>query len=183
MSILYRSFLTIIALSLAIAVFLIKNKYYLFSDINLRWITIHSEWSFLIYVAVCIFLARLSLILAEKLSDDAIAAGTVKSLEQASDGFLPSYLGYFFVSLSIESVKVFIAVFLLLAVFIYFSRSVYYNPLYYFFRFKFYFVTTEKNAKILIISRKDLKLPENVSFEKIKRIDDFTYIDIQGAQE
>lgn len=97
----------------------------------------------------------------------------------ANDGYLPSYLGYFFVALSIpgKDIQTLSLVFGILFVFVFFSRTVYYNPLFLIFGYKFYYVTKENDMKVFIISRKDIHDIKGLVFTKLRRINDFTFID------
>ena len=121
----------------------------------------------------------MTLMLAKKLSNDEIGEGTVGEIEQANDSFLPSYLGMFFVASSIPNYLTFAFAFSIIAVFVFFSRSIYFNPMYFLFGYRFYNVKTEGMVRILIISRKKIRRVEDVFFKNIKRINDFTFIDLE----
>jgi len=45
-----------------------------------------------------------------------------------------------------------------------------------FFGFNFYYVKTKQNVKIFIISN-EFKSPKNISMPKLKRINNYTFID------
>ena len=70
----------------------------------------------------------------------------------------------------------------IICIFIFCSRAAYFNPMYFLFGYQFYYAVTTKNVKILIITRQHLKNPEMVQFDRIKRINDFTFIDIEGRE-
>ena len=182
MAVVYRFFLTFIALSLAIAVFLIQQKIHFLPLLHPKLCAVPPFVSYAIYLLLCVLFAWLSITLATFLADDTFGAGTIKELEQASDAFLPSYLGYFFVALSVPSFQIFFLVFGIITILIFFSRAAYFNPLYFLFGFHFYYATTSRDVKILVITKKRLKLPTDVQFNSIKRINDFTYIDIEGEK-
>lgn len=100
-------------------------------------------------------------------------------MEMANDVYMPSYLGYFFVALSIPNSDwiILLFVFGIVFVFTYFSQSLYYNPLFLLFGYKFYYVTKKNNLKVFIISKKDIQETKDLKFNNLRRINDFTFID------
>ena len=113
-------------------------------------------------------------------SKDSIDIGKVKQIEQANNAFLPSYLGYFFVALSVSYFDTLVFVFLLLFVFTFLSQTLYFNPLFLIFRFHFYYLTTTNEIKIFIITKKELKDPLLTEFKDLRRINNFTFIDLKN---
>ena len=61
--------------------------------------------SYLFYLAIPILSTGLSIWLSQYLGKDEFKEGEVASIEHANNSFLPSYLGYFFVALSIGTGK------------------------------------------------------------------------------
>ncbi|MBP3197248.1 MAG: hypothetical protein J6N21_09630 [Butyrivibrio sp.] len=127
----------------------------------------------LLLAGVCIFTCRF-------LSDDSIEAG-IQNIEAANDMFLPIYLGYFFVAFGIKNDLQFWIVAIVLFFTLAASRVVYYNPLFHLFGYKFYYVI-RRNEKILVISRKTLHGSDNATLPKMKRINDYTYIDVEKTK-
>ncbi len=82
------------------------------------------------------------------------------------------------VALSIPYVDTLIFVFAILFVFTFLSQTLYFNPLFLIFRYHFYYLTTTNEIKIFVITRRILKAPKETEFEKLKRINDFTFIDL-----
>lgn len=199
MSFIFRFFLIINSLSLSFLIFAI-NK-----EMTMAWIDIHyykginklfengflnefiinnfSELlnfcSYLIYFIIIIILSIISLLLIKSLSDDEIEENTLTNIEPANDAFLPVYLGYFFVALSIPDIEVFLVVFGLIAVLIYYSRISYFNPNFFLFGFNFFYVTNKNNVKILLITKKELKKTDCTKFLELKRITNYTFIDVE----
>ena len=176
MKILYRLLLTFNATSLILVVYLVK------SETTIDWIS--KIWNFtpkylsyIIYVLVPIILTYFSLLLTNLLSTDVIQQGSIIEVEQANNVFLPSYLGYFFVALSVSKSDTLYFVFLILFIFTFLSQTLYFNPLFLFFGYNFYNVTTNNNIKIFIVSKKTIKNPKDIGFNKLKRINNFTFID------
>ncbi len=171
MNTIFKIYLTIIALLPALVIFLIKN------NINIFMFCLSSVCIYLLYFIILLLVNGIAILWARKLGKNNIPKGGIVSIEQANDTFLPSYLGYFFVSLSIPSIEIFIFVFLLISVLVFYSKSAYFNPMFLLFGFGFYNCTTEQGAKILIITKKNLKIPGNIKFSDIRRINNFTFID------
>jgi hypothetical protein len=121
----------------------------------------------------------IAILLARFLGKDSIPKGDIANIEQVNDTFLPSYLGYFFVSLNIQNTEIFIFIFMFIGVLVFFSRSAYFNPVFLLFGFNFYNCTSKMGVKILVITKKQIKLPEDIGFTNIRRINNFTFIDIK----
>lgn len=174
---LYQIFLTINATSLIIVVFMIKEH------TVIPLLSNYPNWvSYTIFIFIPVILTYISLIQTRYLSNDDIG-GNIKDIEQANNTFLPSYLGYFFVALSVSDWETLIFIFTILFVFTYFSQTLYFNPLFLIFRYKFYYITSENNVKIFLISKKQIRSVKGLSFPKLKRINNFTYIDVGGENE
>ena len=117
--------------------------------------------------------------LINRLGTDTIDAGSISVIEPANDAFLPSYLGYFFVALSIPNIEVFCYVFGIIYIFIFYSRISYFNPIFFLFGFNFYYIINNKNIKVLLITRNQIKEPKSAAFKKLKRINNYTFIDME----
>lgn len=160
--------------SLIIVVFLIK------AQVKIGLLSGYPRWiSYIIFICMPVLLTGISLIFTRFLSNDNIE-GDIRDLEQANNAFLPSYLGYFFVALSVPYCETLIFTFAILFVFTYFSQTLYFNPLFLLWGYQFYYITTENNVKIFLISKKRIRSTQGLSFSKLKRINNFTYIDRGG---
>lgn len=176
----FRLFLTFNATSLIIVVYLIKSQITL-NNISLYIECMPDYISYMIYFVVPILFTSLSLLMAYKLANDSIESqngkSAIKEIEQANNAYLPSYLGYFFVALSVNHSETLIFIFAILFLFTFLSQTLYFNPLFLIFGYHFYYLMTENNIKIFLITRKKLKDPSKLEFPKLKRINDFTFID------
>ena len=104
------------------------------------------------------------------------------NISSANDSFIITYLGLFFVALSIPDSNIILAVFLFIALLIIFGKtqSYFYNPIFLFCGFNFYFINNTSNKKILIITKdKDLGHLAEKDFSNLRRINDLTYIDFE----
>ncbi len=176
MNFLFRLLLTFNATSLIIVIYLVKERF-LLSEIFSKLNILPDYVSYIVYFLIPVLLTFISLFIANALDTDSMKTGDIKEVEQANNVFLPSYLGYFFVALSIPYFDTLIFVFAILFVFTFLSQTLYFNPLFLIFGYHFYYLTTDNNIKIFIITKKQLKDPSNISFDKLKRINNFTFID------
>ncbi|WP_430592510.1 hypothetical protein [Humidisolicoccus flavus] len=128
-------------------------------------------------LSIPILLTGLSIWLSSWLGKDSFAVGEISSIEYANNAFLPSYLGYFFVALSIPNVETLIFVYVILFAFTYFSQALYFNPLFLIFGFKFYHVTTATGTAIFLISKKDYRVPADIVIAEARRINGYTFLE------
>lgn len=174
MNILYRLFLAFNSTYLIIVVYLIKSDY---SLCMLSGFSRYVSWA--LFVLFPVMLTALTFLLARLLTRDAIGAASVTEIELANNSFLPTYLGYFFVSLSVNDVPTLVVVFLIIYIFTFLSQSLYFNPIFLLFGYQFYFLKTSNNVKIFLITRKRLRRPGQDAFSKLRRINDYTFIDLE----
>lgn len=174
----FRILLTFNATSLLVIVFCINNGF----SINHFYQSPLAEKipdyiSYLAYTAIPILLTRASLYLSSLLGKDEFKAGDVKCIEHANNSFLPSYLGYFFVALSISGWQPLMFVYGMLFIFTFLSQALYFNPLFLLFGYEFYNVKTKSGATIFLISRERYKDPSSVVICSARRINDYTFIE------
>lgn len=166
----YKNLLTLNSTILFVFIYIVKSKVY---------IKALGVYSIVLYILAILLLTVFCLLGTRMLADDTME-GNIQEVSLASDGYLPSYLGYFFVALSIDKNDwiLFWVVFALVYIFTYTSQLLYFNPLFLLMGFHFYYVMSQKQVKIFIISRKkDIRGVKNLSFDKLKRINNFTFID------
>ena len=175
----FRLLLTFNATSLLVIVFLVKKGCTLQQLLPQYevFINIPNFLSYLSYLAVPVALTWLSIILSSWLGKDNFESGKVTAIEHANNSFLPSYLGYFFVALSIPNVETLIFVYGILFVFTYLSQALYFNPLFLLFGFEFYNITTKNGAAIFLISHHSYKTPQEIDIASAFRINNYTYIE------
>lgn len=171
--ILYQLFLAFNSTWLIVVVFLVKEKY------SFNFINDYSKYySWILFILAPIILTALSFLVALKLPKDSLQSTSIREIELANNNFLPTYLGYFFVSLGVEDVPTLIVVFTIIYVFTFLSQTLYFNPIFLLFGYHFYFIKTAGNVKVFIITRKLLKIPGNDGFEKLRRINNYTFIEL-----
>jgi hypothetical protein len=172
MTVLLKVLLTFNATSLLLIIYWVKSV--IISSVARDW------WMYIAPVAmlaVPIVLTAISIRLARRLSSDSFPAGSIESVSHASNIFLPSYLGYFFVALSVPNVPTLLFVYMLLALFTFFSQALYFNPLFLLFGYNFYNVRTRDGVEAFLISRQKLRSPGKAQVLKARRINGFTFLE------
>ncbi len=178
----FRVLLTANATSLLVIIFLVQKGVtlgHLFGDVGCLGLTVAlpNAVSYLFYLAIPILSTGLSIWLSKYLGKDEFKAGEVVSIEHANNSFLPSYLGYFFVALSISNTETLWFVYGVLFVFTYLSQALYFNPLFLLFGYEFYNITTKNGTAIFLISKARYKKPDDIQVPLAYRINNYTFIE------
>lgn len=173
MNFLYKLFLAFNSTYLIVVVYLIKGNYCF--TILLKY-SVYYSWA--LFILIPIILTALSFLIAKKLPTDQLRGTSVTEIELANNNFLPTYLGYFFVSLGVNDVPTLVVVFAMIYVFTFLSQTLYFNPIFLLFGYHFYFIKTNRNIKIFLITKRLLKEPGNDSFDRIKRINNYTFLEL-----
>lgn len=177
----FKLFLTLNSVLLSLVIFLVKensdNKYPIEIFSNLPHFVSYS-----IYVLIVFVLTYFSIQLSNYLGTDTLDGNSISTIEPANDAFLPSYLGYFFVALSVPNIETFTVVFSIICIFIFYSRISYFNPVFFLFQFNFYYFVNNKKIKILLITKRQIKDPKDVLFSNLKRINNYTFIDMESEK-
>ena len=164
--------LSLSASAYVIVIFLIKDEITLPFFQQLKYI------SYAVYIIVPIIMTYIWLQLSQYLAPCAMEC-KIKEVELASHSFLPNYLGYFFVALSIQDVITLCYVYIVILAFTHLSRALSFNPVFLLFGFQFYFVTGEDGTKIFLITKQRMKPYQDAELGNLHRINDFTFIDIR----
>lgn len=169
---LYNLFFTTVSLSLLVVIYLINSN----TDINVlglpKWI------SYGFYCVSSVFLTWISSKFIRFFEYQDIKSNNIKTIESADGIFIPTYLAYIFIGLSIKGITELMFCYIIIVV-ICFSAQIYlFNPIFYLLGYKFYFVTNSINKKLLIMTKKRILLNETVSFSNLYRINDYTYVEL-----
>ena len=168
MNLVFRLLLTINATSWMLVIYAIKGK-----------LTIGTIpfWAFhLGLIFLLILFSWVSLLLSKSFGKESLTM--CEELSLADNEFLPVYLGYFFVSLSVVDCYTMAAVYFLVFVFTYLSQTQYFNPIYLLFGYHYYHVLTPKGTKVFIIKKgKVIRSKEDIDFQNLRRINDTTFIE------
>lgn len=178
----FRLLLTFNATSLLVIIFLVQKGRtlgeLLISTSCSAWFgTLPNVVSYFLYLLIPLLSTGLSLLLSSWLGKDAFKEGEVVSIEHANNSFLPSYLGYFFVALSIDNWETLRFVYAILFVFTFLSQALYFNPLFLIFNYEFYNVKTRNGTAVFLISRQKYKKPDEVVISTVFRINNYTFIE------
>ena len=164
----YDVFNTISITAWIVVIYLVKEKW----TFDAR---VHHLLVALGLILLTIVLGALSLFLTRYLGKDNIDKCIEVELADASS--LPSYLGYFLIAFSVSNIYHLIVATVFISIFLFFMRRQYFNMTYLFFGYHCYHVTTDMYTKIFVICKKEIRTPKNIQFEKLRRINNTTYID------
>lgn len=175
----FRLLLTFNATSLLVIVFLVQKGFVLshFFPCQVWLKELPNALSYILYILIPIMLTGVSIILSPLLGKDEFRRGEVESIEHANNAFLPSYLGYFFVALSVGSWETLAFVYGLLFVFTFRSQALYFNPLFLIYGYEFYNIVTTSRVSVFLISREKYKVPGDIAIAKAFRINNYTFIE------
>ena len=161
-----RLFLTANATSWLIVLYEIKEGRTIIHDLYL---------TSSLLISIPIIFSLLSIFLMKAMGSDSIDG--CKELQLADQEFLPVYLGYFFVALSIPNDYTLFIVASIVFAFTFLTQAQYFNPLFLLFGYHFYRIKTLNNTNVLIIARgRIIRNPSAASFPNLRRINDTTYI-------
>lgn len=173
MRLLYQLFIAFNSTWLIVVVFLVKEDY------EFNFMRKHpAYYSWMLFILIPVLLTAVSFIIARTLPKDRLQNNSIIEIELANNNFLPTYLGYFFVSLGIENIPTLIVVFGIIYVFTALSQTLYFNPIFLLFGYHFYFIKTSRNVKIFLITKQKLKTPGEDSFDNLRRINNYTFIEL-----
>ena len=133
---LFRFFLAVSSTSLFIVIFLIKSRCYIlesnFYSYLDKFLKINNleQYSLVGFISIPLLFLAISMKLLEKLSKDRIKEGEIIEIENSTNNFLPSYLGYFFVALSISDndFLTMSIIYCIIVLFVFYSQTNYFNP-------------------------------------------------------
>lgn len=128
-----------------------------------------------VLLSIPIILSWISVRISVYLGSDSLEGCREFSL--ADNEFLPTYLGYFFVSLSVSDITTMVYLYLIVFVFTFLSQTQYFNPIYLLFGYHYYHILTEQGTQVFVITKGSvIRNKTNITFKNLKRINDTTYI-------
>lgn len=138
-------------------------------------------WGFgIVLLCVPVALSLASLALMPRLGRDAILC-ECSECSLADQEFLPVYLGYFFVALSVNDNVTMIFLYAILFVFTFVSQTQYFNPIFLLFGYHYYHVSTQKGTRVFLIAGgKVIRDKRDARFDALYRLNDTTYIARRG---
>lgn len=129
----------------------------------------------IVLILIPILFSFLSILLIKVLGHDSI--DECKECQLADQEFLPVYLGYFFVALSIPDTTTLVFISCIVFVFTYLTQAQYFNPLFLLFGYHFYRIKTHNGTNVLIVAKgRIIRNPTAAFFSDLRRLNDTTYI-------
>ncbi|WP_338561129.1 hypothetical protein [Acinetobacter sp. KS-LM10] len=142
--------------------------------------------AYVIYLIALLILSLFSIKFSFKyLDQDVIERKKVKEFEQANDFYLPIYLGYAFVAISLPTLKSFLLFFVLMLIVLARTRFFYFNPIFLVLGYKFYFIKQIDDSKVLVISKKEIKTIDELfedgngdmrSYIALTKVNEYTFL-------
>lgn len=184
-SIIYRFFYTALALSLSIVVYAVNNGYKLdslfvwtgFDFASNLFKSIPPIISYIICIVVLLLLALLMARISRCLTCINISSSSIRLIEPAGEGLMLTYLGLFFFALSVQSGPAMLIIYVLLLICVHISNVYLFNPIFSLIGYKFYYLTFEGGKRCLLISKEKFAHNDTINFEKLYKLNEFTYID------
>jgi len=148
--------------------------------------TINKLLDLLMFLGVPVFLSWCSLLWMKSQGADSINDG-VQEIAPVNHEYLPVYLGYIFVSLSMPTLSsggidwaTLSVVYLLVCLFVTCSKTLCFNPLFIIFGFGYYQITTTNGVKIFVITKKTIrKGDKGISFPHLRKVNELVYLDTE----
>ena len=168
LNILYKFLNTVSVTAWMVVIFVIKERW-TFNDCVPAWVVA------LVLVISTIGSGALSWFLAKFLGKENI--GKCRDVEQADSSFLPMYVGYFLVAFSVADMHQLFVAFIFISVFLFLVQWQYFNVTYLIFGYHCYHVTTDAGTKVFVICRKEIRTPNHLKFNNLRRINNTTFIE------
>lgn len=134
-----------------------------------------------VFSLICIFCAILlsygALQFTKLLDIDEL--GELKEISLADNDYIPVYLGYFFVSLSIADGYTLFFVYTMVLILLT-MLDMYFNPIFIFWGYHYYHVVTSEGTRAFVIIRSNERNPKNISGKNIRRLNNWTFISHTG---
>lgn len=105
--------------------------------------------------------------------------GGCGDVEEAQNDFLANYLGYVFIGIGVDDILVLVMVYLIIFVLTFAAQSKCFNPVLLIFGYKYYDVITSEGTKVFVVTRRNLRIPNEVEFDNLRRINNMSYIEIR----
>lgn len=171
MRFLFRVLLTINATFWMVAVYIIKTEKSIFGI---------PCWILGVLLLVIPVVMSLTTIWISKLIEPEELSGC-EEFALADNEFLPTYLGYFFVSLSISNITTMVILYIIVFIFTFLSQTQYFNPIFLLFGYHYYHILTPQGSRIFVIAHgKVMRNKKNILFCNLRRINDTTFLERIG---
>lgn len=102
-----------------------------------------------------------------------------KLIELEDNSFVPSYLGYFFISINADNYLTMISFYLIILVFMYFAGVEYFNPIFLLLHYHIYKVESDNGVQFILILKYNqgvVRKSSSLNNLKLYRINNLTYV-------
>lgn len=136
--------------------------------------------SYTVYLLIVWGTSNLMLLWFPLLKDSIeVKSKNIDRIYPASESFLPTFFAYVFLGLGINNWTSLFFVYVALGIFCLRSEMYLYNPLFcIFFKYRFYYFEMKSGSKILVMSKYKFQLGHKKDFARLKKINDFSFIDL-----
>lgn len=177
---LYQAAFAIISLLLLAIIYLVNHNIELGTLTGLHLdVDMPPIVSYTLYIVGALFVSWLCTFVFPWLQTISLSKANVKNIESADATFVPMYFAYIFVGVSINSFTSLVFCYLIISIICLCAQTYYFNPLLYLLGYKYYFITNSTDKKILIMTKKRIYLGQTLDFERLKKMNDYTYLDIE----
>ena len=105
-----------------------------------------------------------------------------ENIDEVNNDFIANYLGYFFIGIGLDNYRTLSWIYIIVFVFTFASQTQFFNPMLLLIRYKYYYITTDKGTKIMIISRQTYRNAKELHSENLKRLSDTAFIEFGGTK-
>jgi hypothetical protein len=169
---LFRIVLTLSSFLPAIIIFGVCNDLWLIPRIP-------NYLTFAIYMLLAFAFSCITLKVVKKFENTVIKKEDVTFIEVVNDSFITVYISYFFILLVTTKPEIFFCLFILFLVLVHHFKFSCFNIFYLIMRYNFYYITIKNRARILVITKKELKSSANIGVDlNLKRVNNFTFIEV-----
>lgn len=105
-----------------------------------------------------------------------------ENIDEVNNDFLANYLGYFFIGIGLDNCHTLAWIYIILFIFTFASQTQFFNPMLLLIGYKYYYITTDKGTKIMIISRQTYRNAKELQTENLKRLSDTAFIEFGGTK-
>lgn len=167
---------------LVVSLYLVKLKFVPFGTDN---VVINNILSYVFFFGIPLLFSGICIWLPKFVCAVDSLNLSVQKVSSANKEYLPVYLSYFFVSLSIPgdqseiSWEVLSVMFLIIWIFTSLTKTYYFNPLLLLLGYKFYNVTSHNGIELFVISNRTIRKDEtNITFPRLWKITEYVYLEI-----
>lgn len=167
--------------SLLPAIYLLKSRYVLW---NTKYSCINKPLDVITYLGVPLVMSIVALFWMKSQAKDSIN-NDIKVISPVNHEYLPVYLGYIFVSLSMPNPStgvvdwtLLVIVYMLICLFVTCSKTLCFNPLFILFGYGYYQVTTNNGVKVFVLTLRSIrKAGDSPTFPHLRKVNEMVYID------